>query len=76
MDDKNQPDVTDTSDSYDELTNRLKLGDGITLLERETEEPDPTGGGGTTRIRSYAFTRTSWTQRVLRWFRREKRRAD
>ena len=74
MDDKNQPDETDTSDSYDELTNRLKVGDAITLLERETEELAPTGG--TTRIRSYAFARTSWTQRVLRWFRREKRRAD
>ncbi len=74
MDDENKPDVTDASDSYEELTNRLKVGDAITLLERETEEPDP--AGGTTRIRSYAFARTSWTQRLLRWFRLGKRRAD
>ena len=74
MDDKNKPDVTDMSDSFDELTNRLKVGDAITLLEQETEEPDTTGS--TTRIRSYAFARTSWTQRVLRWFRRGKRHAD
>ena len=74
MDDKNKPDVTDMSDSFDELTNRLKVGDSITLLEQETEEPDT--AGGTTRIRSYAFARTSWTQRVLRWFGRGRRHAD
>ncbi len=74
MDDRNKPDVTDASDSYEELTNRLKVGDAITLLERETEEPDT--AGGTTRIRSYAFARTGWTQRLLRWFRPGKRHAD
>ncbi len=74
MDDRNKPDVTQTSDSFDELTNRLKVGDSITLLEQETEEPDTTGG--TTRIRSYAFSRISWTQRVLRWFKWGKRHAD
>ncbi len=58
----------DTSESFEELTNRLKVGDAITLMERQIEEPDDTGG--TTRMKSYAFSRTSWKDRVLRWFRR------
>ncbi len=63
-------DEPETSESFEELTNRLKVGDAITLMERQTEELDDTGGGGTTRIKSYAFARTSWKDRVLRWFRR------
>ncbi len=74
MDDKKTRDVTETSASFDEITSRLKVGDAITLLERETEEPDTTGG--TTQMKSYAFARTSWTQRVLNWFRRRQQHAD
>ena len=68
MNDQDKIDEPDTSESFEELTNRLKVGDAITLMEQETEEPDTTGG--TTRTKSYAFARTSWTQRVLRWFKR------
>ncbi len=68
MNDQDKTDEPDTSESFEELTNKLKVGDAITLMERETEEPDATGG--TTRMKSYAFARTSWTQRVLSWFRR------
>ncbi len=74
MDDKKTPDVTETSASFDDITSRLKVGDAITLFERETEEPDTTGA--TTQMKSYAFARTSWTQRVLNWFRRWQQHAD
>ncbi len=74
MDDKKALDVTEKSASFDEITSRLNVGDAITLFERETEEPEPTGG--TTRMKSYAFARTSWTQRVLNWFKRWQQHAD
>ena len=60
-------DEPDTSESFEDLTNRLKVGDAITLMERQIEEPDDTGG--ITQLKSYAFARTSWKDRVLRWFR-------
>jgi uncharacterized protein YjdB len=68
MDDQNKLDVTDTSVSFNELTNRLKVGDSITLMQQVIEEPDSTGG--TVRVQSFAFTKRSWTERLLDWFRR------
>ena len=70
MDDQNKLDVTDTSVSFNELTNRLKVGDSITLMQQVIEEPDSTGG--TVRVQSFAFTKKSWTERLFGRFRRSK----
>ncbi len=68
MDDQNKLDVTDTSVSFNELTNRLKVGDSITLMQQVIEEPDSTGG--TVRVQSFAFAKKNWTERLFDWFRR------
>lgn len=68
MNGQDKIDEPETSESFEDLTNRLKVGEAITLMERQIEEPDNTGG--TTRIKSYAFKTTSWKQRILNWFRR------
>ncbi len=64
--DNNLPNVADSSPSFEELTNRLKVGDSITLMQRETELLDT--AGDTARVKTYAFAKTGWRHRVLRWF--------
>lgn len=67
MDDEERIDGVETPVSFNELTNRLKVGDSITLMQQVTEEPDSTGG--TVRVQSFAFAKKSWTERLLAWLR-------
>ena len=75
MDDQDRFDDIDTFVPYDELTNTPKMREAIIQFRRETEERetetiDSETLLATSRIKRYPFDKTSWTQRVLSWFRR------
>ena len=65
MEDKDKLDINDTFVPYDHATSTTKLLKSLSaLLERDTEDPEPSGATSATK------TRVSWMQRVLSWFRR------
>ena len=69
-------DDADTFAPYDETMNTLKLREYMIKLrpeaeERETETIDSETLLATSRIKRSPFVKTSWTQRVLSWFRRD-----
>jgi len=75
MDDQDRFDDIDTFVPYDELTNTPKMREAIIQLRRETEERqtetiDSETLLATSRIKRSPFVKTSWTQRVLSWFKR------
>ena len=67
MDDQDNKDVVDTGtiDAY--FMQTTKLLEEVSQLRRGTK--------GAVKLRFHS-PRISWAQRVLRWFRRGKRRAD
>ena len=81
MDDQDRSDDIDTFVPYDELTNTPKMREAIIQFRRETEEREAEEREtetidsetllATSRIKRYPFDKTSWTQRVLSWFKRD-----
>ncbi len=63
-------DDTDTSVSDGDTTRNLNMSEYISRLKREMETIDSEILLATSRIKRSPSVKTSWTQRVLSWFRR------
>ncbi len=62
--------IADDDDPDDMDDTEETLVEYLSQLVRETETVDSDTLGATSRMRAYPLNKTSWTQRVLRWFKR------
>jgi hypothetical protein len=59
------------SDDDDRDDSEKTMNEHLSRLVRETETVDSDTLRATSRMKAYPFDKTSWTQRVLSWIRRD-----